>query len=844
MLAERLFDLASFQEQYNRVLVLSVSLTIEKLIWNQDRAIIENKINWNNLLSISSVLCLSDNNEHLEASLRIAQTVLQIDTLDEQKAASIYILQKLTNIPSYELAIKRELINKDLINRLPLSLKFEINQTKIFNSININENIISLNKFQKKVYEKSKVNESLSISAPTSAGKSFILYQLLLEKINKVNNIIYLVPTRALISQVEHDLNTLANQYQISNITITSVPKNEELNSTIFVLTQERLHRLYIDNPAFITDFILVDEAHKIDNGNRGILLERKLEEIIQINPNVEIFFSSPFTSNPEILLDIVKNKIIKEVINTEFVAVNQNLIYVTQEKGKTTKWNLSLVTKSNSYPLGYINLAKDKRPTTETKKVGYLAYELGSNNGGNIIYANGAAQAEDYAKILSLLYENEDKRKTADGLKNLIKLVKRSIHRNYILSKLLNSKISIHYGNLPLLIRQEIEKLFKTNDIKYLVCTSTLLEGMNLPAKSIFIRKPSRGNNKPLNENDFWNLAGRAGRWGKEFSGNIFCIEPQLWEIKPNPQKKKQLITKALDELNKNEQLSFLDYIKKGSPREEAEKNQHFEFAFNYYYSLYLNDNLSGENNFKIELNSLFDTLKKKIRVPKSIIERNPGISPIAQQELLEYFENYSKDINNLIPVYPEDENSYKEYISLISRIGKTLAKFNHKLSSYRSILILNWINGQPLSRLIADSIKHYEQKGEKRTVDSVCREVMAEVENFVRFRFVKESSCYIDILKFFLQERKEFDLIDNIPDLSLWLEFGVSEETQISLLAIGFSRQTAIILSELIVNSDLNKFEVIKWLIDMQLDNYDISPIVKTEIYQIRKRYSIESN
>lgn len=215
-----------------------------------------------------------------------------------------------------------------------------------------------------------------------------------------------------------------------------------------------------------------------------------------------------------------------------------------------------------------------------------------------------------------------------------------------------------------------------------------------------------------------------------------------------------------------------------------------------------------------------------------------------LPSKELLEYFENYSKDVNNLIPVYPEDENSYKGYISLISRIGKTLAKFNHKLSSYRSILILNWINGQPLSRLIADSIKHYEQKGEKRTVDSVCREVMAEVENFVRFRFVKESSCYIDILKFFLQERKEFDLIDNIPDLSLWLEFGVSEETQISLLAIGFSRQTAIILSELIVNSELNKFEVIKWLIDMQLDNYDISPIVKSEIYEIRKRYSIESS
>src|SRR5690606_27957504 len=26
----------------------------------------------------------------------------------------------------------------------------------------------------------------------------------------------------------------------------------------------------------------------------------------------------------------------------------------------------------------------------------------------------------------------------------------------------------------------------------------------------------------------DFWNLAGRAGRWGDEFQGNIVCIDPE----------------------------------------------------------------------------------------------------------------------------------------------------------------------------------------------------------------------------------------------------------------------------------------------------------------------------
>ncbi|TWP24023.1 DEAD/DEAH box helicase [Apibacter muscae] len=838
MLTERLFNLESFQEQYKYILILSVSLTIDKLAWNEKREVIDSKINWNNVLSISSILCESSNNEHLEASLRISQTSLLVNCTDEQKAAAIYILQKLTNIPAYELAIRRELIDKNLIERLPLKLKFEINKTKIFNSVSINKNIVSLNRFQRDVYEKSILNDSISISAPTSAGKSFILYQLLLDKITRVKNIIYIVPTRALISQVENDLNNFTKKYRIKDITITSVPRIEESLHNIYVLTQERLHRLYIDNPDFICDFLLVDEAHKIDNDNRGILLERKLEEIISLNPNVEIYFSSPFTSNPELLLEIIKNKKKKEVINTEFVAVNQNLIYISQQKGNTLKWNIELVTKRSTYNIGHINLCKDKRPTNETKKVGYIAYELGADKGGNIIYANGAAQAEDYAKIISQIYKENKIQTPSDNVKELIKLVKNSIHKDYILGKLLYNKISIHYGNLPLLIRQEIEKLFTNNEVDFLICTSTLLEEMNLPAKSIFIRKPQRGRNKPLNENDFWNLAGRAGRWGKEFSGNIFCIEPQLWDIKPNPDKKKQLITKALDDLRKNEQSTFIEYIENGSPREIAEIKQNFEFAFNYYYSEFLNNKLDIGKDFEKRLNNIFLKLSSTIRIPKSIIERNPGISPIAQQELLEYFERYSKDIRNLIPVYPEDENSYEEYIRLIGRIGKTIAKFNHKLSAYRSVLILNWMDGQPLSKLIRDSIKYYRDKGDKKSIDSICREVMSEIENFARFRFVKESSCYIDILKYFLSQKEEYELLENIPDLNLWLEFGVSEETQISLLSLGLSRQSTILLSEVIPNSNFNKQQCLEWINENDLTDYNFSSIIMAEIDNIKNK------
>ena len=63
---------------------------------------------------------------------------------------------------------------------------------------------------------------------------------------------------------------------------------------------------------------------------------------------------------------------------------------------------------------------------------------------------------------------------------------------------------------------------------IRFLVCTSTLIEGVNLSCRTIVVRGPRKGRGNPMEPHDFWNLAGRAGRWGDEFQGNIICINPK----------------------------------------------------------------------------------------------------------------------------------------------------------------------------------------------------------------------------------------------------------------------------------------------------------------------------
>lgn len=83
---------------------------------------------------------------------------------------------------------------------------------------------------------------------------------------------------------------------------------------------------------------------------------------------------------------------------------------------------------------------------------------------------------------------------------------------------------IAYHIGYLPASIRARIEELFKSGNITVMFCTSTLLEGVNLPADNLFIME-----NKiflsEMNTIDFRNLIGRVGRISFNLYGNVYFV-------------------------------------------------------------------------------------------------------------------------------------------------------------------------------------------------------------------------------------------------------------------------------------------------------------------------------
>ncbi len=850
-LPNKLLDLSGFQRKYLPIVLQSVASQFEKL--DVDESIYETDlIDWNYLLLCASVLVTSNASECLDVAYRIAQYCLVTDqTDDEQKAAAAIVLDSLTNNPSIQLAIQRGYLPEDYSKSLPLPLQLERIKRGIQYSIlgRDNYSVIPINRFQADVYESAKELDWMSISAPTSSGKSFILLKILSDyyREEKGKIAVYIVPTRSLIQQVEADISQTFSEQGISDVFITSVPifpKEEKHPSLVYVLTQERLQWLLNDEPDLILQLVIVDEAQKIGEGARGVLLQQVIEEVSRRSIFTKVIFSSPMTSNPEILLEQAPKEIDKRAIISEHVAVNQNLIWVSQVPKKPMIWSMDLCLGETTYQLGRFTLPY--RPTTISKRLPFISYSLAENAGGNLVYVNGPADAEKTAMQLYEL-QGEAAEKNDKEVLNLIQLIKSVINPNYALVKTLKRGVGFHYGNMPLLVKNELEKLFSIGKIKFLVCTSTLIEGMNLPAKSIFVRGPQKGKGKPMGEIDFWNLAGRAGRQGKEFQGNVICIDPMredAWKVPPPRIKNRFPIQPTINAIVLRNSDALFQFIESNTPRNLAAKRPELEHTFVYFIGEYLRKGSLHEHRtlkksdtaLVTRLESLVEKVLGEIDIPNEIILHNPGISPIAIQDLLNYFRNYESDVEDLIPILPESDDALVNYIKLVDRISKYLSGDSEKLNYPHALLVLYWIKGDSLSFIINKNWRYWKDKG--KNLAQVIRDTMRDIEEYARFKFVKYSSCYIDVLKFYLMSIDRMDLVEKIPNINIWLEFGASQLTQVSLMSLGLSRTSAIAVSELIVADGLTVKECIQWLFALNLAGTDLSPIIIEEIKQVLNR------
>lgn len=818
-------------------------------------------VDWPRLMFFASVVDDTASDAAQDDALRVVQGVIESElaTVGQRDAAGV-LLERMGNRLGVRLALARDRLSRAPMDSAPGALKADVIQRELELAIPVTSGqVVAANPFQKQFWDAVESSDWVSVSAPTSAGKSYIVRRWIEERSVKASQFVcvYLVPTRALIEEVQEGL---ISDEAFFGMGIHSMPWDATIGQQakeIFVLTQERFHILQQQRPDIVPDVIFVDEAQKFGDDERGVLLQRVVDQAARRSPGVQMIFASPLAENPETLLVGAPPDADTRAVTSAGVTVNQNLIRVNQVFRKPLMWTASVVVDGEAELFGKFTIPH--RATSPGKRLPLVVAALGESKTGNLVYVNNPSDAEKVAVNLVELIGPSPSVAENREIAELVDLVQKTIHSGYLLAEVLQSGVGFHYGNMPLLVRAAIEALFRKGLLRYLVCTSTLLEGVNLPCQAIFVRGPRKGPGKVMTAYDFWNLAGRAGRWGKEFQGNIICVDTddsQQWPVVPGV-RRRQRISRATDGALVDGQ-SLVDFIVNRSPVDAARGWRLGESTFSFLaervargVDLASIPGLTSDGRDLLALEAAIQSALTEITIPIDVLSRHPGISPLLIQNLFVALSTHPSP-SSLRLLLPEDRNAPAVYEVAMHLCDQHLgAPFGGdyeeaagpKGDSRRrqlSHLITQWMRGVPLSHLINNRVTFYRRQKQARfNLASEIRGTMTDVEQFARFQAPRYLSCYAEVLALVVDDSEDDEAVA-LPDIAMMLELGVSRTTDMSMISLGLSRTTAVALAEFVFADDLTPAAALGWLRERPLDSLPLPGLVLREVRTVVDRWN----
>jgi hypothetical protein len=797
----------------------------------------------NKLIRAAAILACSEHQLHREAAFRAATCLYDLvakEALPLDQALRV-VLARLGNFPSFA---TRDDVNAAQ-SSLPLSLAAEEISFASAREITIKDEKRYLTNFQFTLWAALSAKTRVALSAPTSTGKSFVLqnYLISLFAADAPQAVTYIVPTRALITQVATDLAAFFRDGGGSAPEIVTVPIDVETAlpaRAIYVMTQERIQFALTSHPEFAADVIVVDEAQSIADGARGVLLQWILDDLLIRRAHAQILFASPNIRNLNVFGRLFGLSNVREVTSTE-PTVAQNFLVIKVDSAMRGNVSIHKISAGIEGSTEISPLDLGHTIASRVDKLVHIAARLGRGH-TNIVYANGAADAEKIAIQLADL--NTDRDPTPERLA-LSDLAKEVVHPNYVLATCILRGVAFHYSNIPTQLRRAVEEAVSNGHVDYLVCTSTLLQGVNLPVQNIFMCAPEKGRTKPLESTDFWNLSGRAGRLRRDFQGNIFLIDYAHWKKKPLEGPRDAIVVPAIEAIIKEHQANLLTVIT-NQPTVGRRDDAVLEAAFVRLYTDHKRGQLTqtfakiGINADRGEVALFSNALSlagESISLPTEVIRLSPNISAHKQQVLFKRLRDESSKGRDfaraLIPQHPRESDAFNSYANILKQCHEVILGIDtsRNLHRFLALMILKWVRGLPLPQIIEDQIK----RAPKKSPRTIIRETLELIETEVRFQAVRLFGCYNALLVHALQSADFSDLAGSIPALPLYLEVGASDKTMISFISLGLSRVTAMKLNELSARKDLDVAGALEWLRTRPLETLGLSALLVAEVRAI---------
>lgn len=420
------------------------------------------------------------------------------ELIDIQEIRDSYIksLDKNVDDPNYSSNISDDLFGCGLTVYCKESSSLKFAFYRAFTQSLINPNL-ALHPEQLRALAAIENNDATIISAPTSFGKTFCIFEYIARK--KPQNVVLIVPTIALAK--EYQLKIINNNKKFFNYKIHSFIEDDreydfENDNNLFILTHERA----VSNASYeklkTIDLLVIDEVYKLDY---------KVDDDRTLVLNVAMYYLTKIARRYVLLAPFVK-----EIKNMDEL----------EKRPKMFALNYSPV--CNIVDEIVIDVEKQRLPMC----LSLVKNKIG--NGKTLIFI---PTPDDIAKFINNYLEEEPDVFVEDqNIIDFIEWAQDEIHPSWSIIKALKKGYLVHHGAIPPGIRDYLLNIFDSGiGFTKMLCTSTLLEGVNTDAEYLII---SRANRRSMTSNsglfsafDFYNLVGRTGRLYKYFVGKCFYI-------------------------------------------------------------------------------------------------------------------------------------------------------------------------------------------------------------------------------------------------------------------------------------------------------------------------------
>lgn len=411
--------------------------------------------------------------------------------------------------------------------------------------------------------------KSAIVQMPTSAGKTkateLILRSAFLAE--RMSLAIIIAPFRALCHEIKNSLveafhNEPTKVDELSDALQTDFEIAELLGpQQILVVTPEKLLYVLRHAPelAAHVGLLVFDEGHQFDSGTRGITYELLLTSLRSMIPEgAQKVLISAVISNAEAVGEWLNGEpnvvegttLIPTFRSVGFASWLDQLGRIEYVDSRDAEQNEFFVPRViERFTLGrkpreitdrfFPEQARkpDGKPNPDFGKTValYLGLKLAPNGSIAIFCGRKSTAAGICEKVVDIIERGaplalpsefsdaqEIERLTHLHIQNLGDEAPASLSAAY--------GIFSHHGNTPHGIRLAVEQAMRDNLVRFVVCTSTLAQGVNLPIRYLIVTSVYQGMER-IKVRDFHNLIGRAGRAGMHTEGSILFADPVIYD-------------------------------------------------------------------------------------------------------------------------------------------------------------------------------------------------------------------------------------------------------------------------------------------------------------------------